>query len=43
MIAQQQLVLEEAPASAPAPRAASGEVSQAEPGQQGFAGKDAAA
>ena len=43
VIARQQLSLEEDPASAPKPGDRSGDASQAAPGQQTFAGKDAAA
>jgi hypothetical protein len=43
MIARQQLALEEAPASASEPGGTSGDASQAAPGPQSFAGKDAAA
>lgn len=43
MIARQQLSLEEAPASASASGPAAGDAPQAAPGQQTFAGRDAAA
>jgi hypothetical protein len=43
VIARQQLSLEEQPAAAPEPGGTAGDASQAAPGQQTFAGKDAAA